>query len=73
MSLAFDEELVRRMSDYLVARNRLRHAQDRGTFGDDQTLLRSLSGAEQQAEQACLDALLRRGWQPPYAGLLRGA
>jgi hypothetical protein len=72
-SVAFDEDLLRTMSDYIVAVNRLRHAQDRVASLDDPTHLRVLSTDEQTAERACLHALVQRGWQPPFAGLLRGA
>jgi hypothetical protein len=72
-SLAFDEDLLRTMSSYIVAVNRLRHAQDRVASLDDPTQLRVLAAGEHDAEQACLDALVQRGWQPPFAGLRRGA
>jgi hypothetical protein len=72
-SLAFDEVLLRSMSDYIVAANRLRHAQDRVASLDDPTQLRVLSQGEQEAERACLEEFVRHGWQPPFAGLRRGA
>ena len=73
MSLAFDEEMLRRMSEYIVAVNRLRHAQTRVASLDDSTQLRVLATDEQRAEAACVEALVVRGWQPPYVGIARGA
>jgi hypothetical protein len=72
-SVAFDEGLLRTMADYIVAVNRLKHAQDRVDADTDPTYLRLLSAGEQEAEQACVAALLQRGWQPPYVTLSRGA
>jgi hypothetical protein len=65
VSLAFDEQVHRAMSNYLVAVNRLRHAQERIASLDDPTQLRELMRAESEAEAMCLQLLVQRGWQPP--------
>jgi hypothetical protein len=72
-SVAFDESLLRTMSDYIVAVNRLRHAQDHVASPDDAVALRALTAGEEEAERRCVAALLQRGWQPPYVVLARGA
>jgi hypothetical protein len=73
MSLAFDEGLLRSMSDYIVAVNRLRHARERAATTGDAATLHDLAAGEQEAERACLTALVQRGWQPPHVALARGA
>ncbi len=71
-SVAFDEELLRRMSEYIVAVNRHRHAESNVASLNDPTQLRVLAADEQAAEQAYIDALVLRGWRSPFA-LQRGA
>lgn len=73
MALTFDESMHKLMSNYLVAVNRLKHAQERVASLDDPTMLRQLMSDEEKAEHACAEALVQRGWQPPYALLRRGA
>lgn len=73
MSVNFDETMQKLMSNYLVAVNRLRHAQERGPGLADPATLRELVENESRAENECLQALVQRGWQPPYAQLRRGA
>jgi hypothetical protein len=69
-SVAFDEDLLRRMSDLVVAVNRRRHAE--GHVDGDPGRLRVLAAEEERAEQAYVAALTMRGWRSPYA-LARGA
>lgn len=72
-SLTFDDTMRKLMSNYLVAVNRLRHAQERVASLDDPTMLRQLMADEERAEAECTQALVQRGWQAPYAVLRRGA
>ena len=72
-SLTFDETMHKLMSNYLVAVNRLKHAQERVASLDDPTMLRQLVADEERAEVECARALVQRGWQPPYAVFRRGA
>ena len=65
LSLAFDETVREIMRDYLTAVNRLRHAQTRAESMHDVGTLRALADAESAAEDACAQALMQRGWQPP--------
>ena len=71
-SVAFDEDLLRRMSDLLVAVNRRRHAETNVASLNDPTQLRVLATDEERAEQAYVEALTQRGWSSPYA-IRRGA
>lgn len=66
-SVAFDEDLLRRMSDLIVAVNRRRHAEQHVTSLNDPTQLRVLAAEEERAEQAYVSALTTRGWRSPYA------
>ena len=66
MPVAFDDELLRRMSDFIVAVNRLRHAERNPTSLADPTQLRVLRSDEAKAEQAYIDALVLRGWRSPF-------
>lgn len=70
MSVAFDEDVLRRMSDLVVAVNRRRHAE--GAASDDPARLRLLAAEEERAERAYVEALTTRGWHSPFA-LARGA
>ena len=70
--LTVDEEMLRRMSDLIVAVNRRKHAEERVASLDDPTQLRVLAAEEQRAERAYVEALVRRGWQSPFA-VPRGA
>lgn len=72
MSVAFDEELLRRMSDLIVAVNRRRHAENHVASLNDPTQLRVLAAEEDKAEQAYVDALTTRGWRSPFA-MAKGA
>lgn len=72
MSLTIDEEMLRRMSDLIVAVNRLRHAENNVASLPDPTQLRVLRADEQKAEQAYVDALVVRGWRSPFP-MQRGA
>jgi len=67
VSLTFDESLQKLMSNYLVAVNRLRHAQQRGSSMEEPDVLREFARAEDEAEIACCVALAQRGWTPPHA------
>ncbi len=71
--LSFDEDLLRRMSELIVAVNRRKHAETRVASLDDPTQLRVLADDEQAAERATVEALVLRGWQAPYALMQRGA
>ncbi len=71
-SVAFDEDLLRRMSELIVAVNRRRHAETNVASLDDPTQLRVLAAEEERAEQAYVAALTTRGWRSPYA-MPRGA
>lgn len=71
-SLAIDEDLLRRMSDLIVAVNRRRHAEQRVASLDDPTQLRVLAADEERAEAAYVEALMSRGWSSPFA-MRRGA
>jgi len=66
-SVTFDEDLLRRMSDLIVAVNRRRHAETHVASLSDPTQLRVLAAEEEQAEQAYVTALTTRGWRSPYA------
>lgn len=66
-SVTFDEELLRRMSDLVVAVNRRRHAETHTRSLDDPARLRLLAAEQERAEEAYLQALRRRGWTSPYA------
>ena len=70
--MMFDEELLRRMSELVVAVNRLRHAENHVASLNDPTQMRVLAADEQKAEQAYVEALTTRGWRSPYA-LPKGA
>lgn len=72
-SVTIDEEMLRRMSDLIVAVNRRRHAESNVASLSDPTQLRVLVADEERAEQAYVDALAMRGWRSPYAALSRGA
>lgn len=65
-SLTIDEEMLRRMSDLIVAINRRKHAEQRVASLDDPTQLRVLAADEQRAEQAYVEALVVRGWRSPF-------
>ena len=65
--VTFDEELLRRMSDVIVAVNRRRHAETHARSLDDPAQLRVLAAEEERAEQAYVEALRTRGWTVPYA------
>lgn len=71
-SLAIDEDMLRRMSDLIVAVNRRRHAEQHVASLDDPTRLRTLAADEERAEEAYVAALVTRGWQSPF-GMRRGA
>lgn len=71
-SVAFDEDLLGRMSDLVVAVNRRRHAERSVAGADDAGKLRALAAEEERAEQAYVAALTMRGWRSPFA-LPRGA
>lgn len=71
-SVAIDEDLLRRMSDLIVAVNRRKHAESNVASLPDPTQLRVLVADEERAEQAYVDALTMRGWRSPYA-MARGA
>ena len=66
-SVTFDEELLRRMSDVIVAVNRRRHAESHTRSLDDPAQLRALAAEEERAEEAYVQALRTRGWTSPYA------
>lgn len=72
-SMTIDEEMLRRMSDLIVAVNRRRHAESNVASLPDPTQLRVLVDEEERAEQAYVDALTMRGWRSPFAALRRGA
>lgn len=72
-SVVVDEEMLRRMSDLIVAVNRRRHAEANVASLPDPTQLRALVAEEERAERAWVDALTLRGWRSPYDALRRGA
>ena len=72
-SVTIDEEMLRRMSDLIVAVNRRRHAESNVAGLADPTQLRVLVDEEERAEQAYVTALTTRGWRSPFAALQRGA
>ena len=65
-SLAVDEELLRRMSDLIVAVNRRKHAEQRGPNMEDPSQIRLLVADEQRAEEAYVQALVSRGWRSAW-------
>lgn len=67
MSVTCDEELLRRMSELVVAVNRRRHAETQARSLDDPTRLRVLAADEERAEEAYVAALRARGWTSPFA------
>jgi hypothetical protein len=73
MGLAFDEGMLKAMSDYIIAVNRLKHAQANPASLPDPTRLRQLAAEESQAEERCLQALEQRGWAAPFRALRMGA
>ena len=70
--MLFDEDLLRRMSDLIVAVNRRRHAENNVSSLNDPTQLRVLATDEERAEQAYVEALVTRGWRSPYT-IAKGA
>ena len=64
--MLFDEEMLRRMSDLIVAVNRRRHAETNVTSLNDPTQMRVLAADEERAQQAYVEALTMRGWRSPY-------
>lgn len=72
-SVTIDEELLRRMSDLIVAVNRRRHAESNVASLHDPVQMRALVAEEEKAEQAYVQALTMRGWRSPYATMPRGA
>ncbi len=73
MGMAFDDGALKAMSDYIIAVNRLKHAQHNPASLSDPTRLRQLAAEESQAEEACVRALEQRGWATPFRRLQVGA
>ena len=68
LSVMLDEDLIRRMSELIVAVNRRRHAETQVASLSDPAHLRLLVAEEERAEQAYVQALETRGWRSPFAG-----
>jgi hypothetical protein len=65
--MTLDAELHRAMSQYLMASNRLRVAEERG----DLEMLAQSEAEQRTAAAAYESALVKRGWRAPVAALAR--